>query len=67
MRRRAGRSELDALLGLHAGGEVVLGLGHLGDEVGGGEELGLGVAAGDDDVEVGAAGGEGGDDRGASR
>ena len=38
-------SKLDALLGLHAGGEVVFGLAHLGDEVGGGEEVGPGVAA----------------------
>ena len=46
---------------------MVLGLAELGDEVGGGEEVGLGVAAGDDDVEVGAAGGEGGEDAGEGR
>ena len=63
--RRAGRdrgalssdaSELDPLLRLHAGREMVLHSRHLGHEVGGLDQRRLGVAAGDDDVEVGPAG-----------
>ena len=51
---RAGgqRSELDAGLGLHAGGEMVLHQRHLGDEIGGLGQLGLGIAAGDDDMQT---------------
>jgi len=37
---------------------------HLGDEVGGGDKFRLGVAAGDDDVQVGPACGERSDDGG---
>src|SRR5579872_4363784 len=56
---RAGMAlELDAGLRLHAGGEMVLHQRHLGDEVGRRDQLGLGVAAGDDDVEAGPARGE---------
>src|SRR5436305_2469666 len=44
-------SKLDAGLGLHAGGEMVLHQRHLGDQVGDGDQLGLGVAPGDDDVQ----------------
>src|SRR5262249_22704046 len=57
-------SELDARLCLHTGGEVVLHQRHLGDEVGGGHELRLGVAAGDDDVQAVAVRSERGDDGG---
>ena len=45
-------SKLDALLGLDPGAERVLDQRHLGDEVGGLDQLGLGVAAGDDDVQI---------------
>ena len=45
-------SELDAFLRLHAGGEMMLDQRHLGDEIGGLDQLRLGVAAGDDDVQV---------------
>ena len=51
--RRHRPSELDAFLRLHAGGEVVLHRRHLGDEVGGLDQLRLGVAAGDDDMQIG--------------
>ena len=68
MSARAGMiSELDARLRLHAGGEVVLDQRHLGDEVGGVDQLRLGVAAGDDDMQAGAARAERGDDRARSR
>ena len=53
--RRASRpcqSELDPLLRLHPGGEVVLDLAHLGHEVGGSDEFRLGVAARHHDVQV---------------
>ena len=40
---------------------------HLGDEVGRLDQLRLGVAAGDDDVQVGAARLQRGDDLGESR
>src|SRR4051812_12814027 len=55
-RERPSPSELDPLLRLHPGGEVVLDVAHLGDEVGGLDQGRLGVAAGDDHVEAGAAG-----------
>ena len=45
-------SKLDARLGLDAGAERVLDERHLGHEIGGLDQLGLGVAAGDDDVQV---------------
>ena len=44
--------KLDPLLRLHAGREMVLDQRHLGDEIGGGDQRRLGVAAGDDDVQV---------------
>ena len=60
---RAGMfSELDARLRLHAGGEMMLHQRHLGDEIGGGDQLRLGVAAGDDDVQAGPARGQRRDD-----
>src|SRR5215472_7558913 len=52
---RAATSELDAGLRLHAGGEMVLHQRHLGDEIGGRDQLRLGVAAGDDDVQAAPA------------
>ena len=56
MSARAGmRSELDAFLRLHAGGEMVLHQRHLGDEVGGFDQLRLGVPPGDDDMQIGPA------------
>src|SRR5712691_1772927 len=58
------QSELDAGLRLHAGGKMMLHQRHLGDEVGGGDQLGLGVAAGDDHVQTAAAGAQRSDDRG---
>src|SRR6516162_4846030 len=45
-------SEFDALLGLDPGAKGVLDKGHLGHEIRGLDQLRLGVAAGDDDVEV---------------
>ena len=57
-RRRSPRSKLDPLLGLHPGPEVVLDHGHLGNRVRDVEELGLGVAAGHDDVQRGRPRGE---------
>src|SRR6516164_7091714 len=48
-----GLSEFDAGLCLHAGREMVLHQRHLGDEVGGGDELRLGVAPGDHHVQPG--------------
>src|SRR5690348_14050409 len=63
MSARAGMiSELDAGLRLHAGGEMVLDQSHLGDEVSGGNEFRLGVAASDDDMQAIAARSERGDD-----
>src|SRR5271156_2269175 len=51
MSARAGMAlELDAGLRLHAGGEVMLDERHLGDKIGGGKKLRLGVAAGHDDM-----------------
>src|SRR3984957_12890894 len=53
MSARAGMPlELDARLRLHAGGEVMLDERHLGDEIGGGNKLRLGVAAGHDDMQA---------------
>ena len=51
---RAGgqRSELDAGLSFHAGGEMVLHQRHLGNEIGGLGQLRLGIAAGDDDMKT---------------
>src|SRR6266849_648560 len=40
---RAATSELDARLRLHAGGKMVLHQRHLGNEIGRGNQLGLGV------------------------
>src|SRR5258707_15894208 len=54
--------ELDTRLRLHAGGEMVLDQRHLGDEIGRRDQLRLGVAAGDDDVQPLAAGAQRGDD-----
>src|SRR5690349_22393401 len=45
-----GFSKFDAGLRLHAGGEMVLHQRHLGNEIGGGDQLRLGVAPGDDDM-----------------
>jgi len=45
-------SKLDAWLRLHPGGEMVLDEAHLGHEVGGLDELRLGVAAGDHDMQA---------------
>src|ERR1700693_3747582 len=45
------RSEFDAGLRLYAGGEMMLHQRHLGDEVGGGDQLRLGITAGHHDVE----------------
>ncbi len=44
--------ELDPRLRLDAGAERVLDEGHVGHQVGGLDQLVLGVAAGDDDVQV---------------
>src|ERR1700674_2689544 len=55
--------ELDAGLRLHAGGKMVLHQRHLGDEIGRRDQIGLGVAAGDDDVQAGPARAQDGDDR----
>src|SRR5262245_52923841 len=63
MRARADTSELDAGLRFHAGGEMMLHQGHLGHEIGRGDELGLGIAPGDDDVQSRPPRGQGGDDR----
>src|SRR5947208_6059146 len=62
MRARADTSELDAGLRFHAGGEMVLHQGHLGYQIGGGDQLRLGIAAGHDDVQTRAACDQGGDD-----
>ena len=53
--QRARGSKLDALLRAHAGGEMMLDERHLGDEIGRRDQLRLGVAAGDDDMEIGRA------------
>jgi hypothetical protein len=50
--RPIGGSEFDARLGFHSFPEGVLDLGHFGDEVGQLDQLGFGVAAGDDDMQV---------------
>src|SRR3984893_2585298 len=63
MSARAATSELDAGLRLHAGGEMVLHQRHLGDQIGGRDQLRLGVAAGDDDMQPAPAALQGGDDR----
>ena len=52
-RARRHRSELDARLRLHAGGEVMLHQRHLGDQIGGGDQLRLGIAPGDHDMQPG--------------
>ena len=44
-------SEFDALLGADAGTERMLDFFHLGDQIGGLDKLGRGVAAGNDDVQ----------------
>ena len=54
MKRARGHSELDACLRLHAGREMMLDRAHLGDEIGRLDQLRLGVAAGDDDMQIGA-------------
>src|SRR3954463_11216273 len=54
--------ELDAFLRLHAGREVMLDEIHLGDEIRGLDQLGLGIAAGDDDVQIGPSRLQGRDD-----
>src|SRR3984893_467477 len=51
---RADNSELDTALRLHPGGKMVLDHGHFGHEVRRGNELRLGVAAGDDDMQIGS-------------
>src|SRR5437016_2174998 len=64
MRARAATSELDAGLGFHAGGKMVLHQVHLGHQIGGGDEFWLGIATGDDDVQSRATLRQCGDDRG---
>src|SRR3989440_8197002 len=49
---RARTSELDPRLRLHAGGEVMLHDRHVSDEIGRRNELRLGVAPGDDHVQI---------------
>jgi hypothetical protein len=52
--RKAQRSKLDALLRAHSGGEVVLDEGEFGYAIGRFDQFRLGVAAGDDDMQIGA-------------
>src|SRR3954465_3630128 len=53
MARATMMSVLDAFLRLHAGREMMFDQVHLGDEIGRLDQLRLGVAAGDDDVQIG--------------
>ena len=57
-------SELDALLGSHPGREMMFDKAHLGHEIGGLQQFGLRVAAGDDNMEIGPAGSQRGNDAG---
>ena len=56
------RSELDAGLSFHAGGEMVLHERHLSHEIGRSDEFRLGVAPGSYDVKPGPASAQCGDD-----
>jgi len=62
MRARAATSELDPGLRLYARRKMMLDQCHLGDEVGGSDQLRLGIAAGNNDVQIGATAGERGHD-----
>src|SRR5260370_31569739 len=64
MSARAATSELDAGLRLHAGGKMMLHQCHFRYEIGGGGELGLGVAPGDHHVQAFPAGTQRRDHRG---